>query len=87
MNEMRSCEVCIVPKGKGCYIKMSEEINKTADILLEPIENLSEEENKKDQDVELAVNKEILRLRDEARENGCKNVNSIVADNKWKKHL
>jgi len=88
MNEMKSCEVCTVPKGKGCYLKMSEEINKTADILLEPAENLSEEEKgKKEQDLDLVINNEILKLRDEARKNYCKKVNDITADSKWKNKL
>ncbi len=85
--EKRFCEVCTTG-GKGCYMEMNKEINKTAGILLKNTKKMSEEEkNEKNQDVDLAVNNAILNLRDKARENGCKNVNSIVAANKWKKYL
>ena len=89
MTEKRNCAECPVIEGKGCYMKMAEEINETANTLPEPSQDLSEEQKtRKGQDMGLAVNNEISRLRDEARKNYCQKVNDIVTDdNKWNKYL
>ena len=89
MIEKRNCEICTVPENKGCYMKMAEEIKKMADTLPEPSPNLSEEEKfREGQNMGLAVNNEIEKLRDEARKNYCQKVNDIVAEgNKWNKYL
>jgi len=88
MIEKRNCEFCTVPGNKSCYMKISEEINRTVDTLPDPSQELNEDEKiKKGQNIGLAVNNEISRLRDKARENYCKKVNSIISDNKWNKYL
>jgi len=88
MTEKRNCEICTVIEGKGCYMKMAEEINETANTLPEPSQDLSEEEKfRKGQDTALSIHKTISNLEEEAKKNYCKNNNSIVTDNKWNKYL